>query len=250
MVLSALIEIVFSALLAPILMVSQTGAVIRILMGMDSGWNPQRRDDGSVPFATIAMGHLSHTLLGFMTLVAGLLIAPSLVAWMSPTIAGLLLAAVLIWVSGRLAAGLALRRLGLLLTPEETAPPAIVAHAARWREDLAPAIAPGTDGLRILHQDRELRELHKRLLPEATERRRGEVDESRATASAKLADALSVEEAVAWLKPPERIALLLDRSLLDWLATLPATGGEAASGTGFPTPEASRQRAQSPGRAP
>jgi membrane glycosyltransferase len=221
MSLSALIEIVFSALMAPILMVSQTGAVLRILMGMDSGWNPQRRDDGSVPFATIAMRHLPHTLLGLMTLVAGLLIAPSLVAWMSPTIAGLVLAAILIWASGQLALGLALRRAGLLLTPEESNPPAIVGQAARWRNVLAPAVAAGTDGLRILHRDRELRELHKRFLPEAIERRRGEIDQNRATASAKLADALTIEEAAAWLRPTERMAVLLDRSLLDWLATLP-----------------------------
>jgi membrane glycosyltransferase len=230
MAVSALIEIVFSALMAPILMVSQTGAVIRILLGMDSGWNPQRRDDGSVPFATIAVGHLSHTLLGFMTLIAGLLIAPSLVAWMSPTIAGLILAAVLIWGSGQLTAGLALRRAGLLLTPEETSPPAIAGQATRWRAELAPAIAAGTDGLRILHGDRELRELHKRFLPEQTERRRGEIDEARATASAKLADAVSIEEAVIWLKPAERIAVLLDRSLLDWLATLPGSEGSKVLG--------------------
>jgi membrane glycosyltransferase len=230
MALSALIEIVFSALMAPILMVSQTGAVIRILMGMDSGWNPQRRDDGSVPFTTIALSHLSHTLLGLVTLIAGLLIAPSLVAWMSPTIAGLLLAAVLIWASGQLALGLTLRRAGLLLTPEETSPPPIVGQAARWRDDLAPAVAAGTDGLRILHCDPELRELHARFLPEPIERRRGEIDEARATASAKLEEARSIDEAIAWLKPAERIAVLLDRALIERLATLPAAVCEAATG--------------------
>ena len=224
---SWLIEIVFSALLAPIMMVIQTGAVLRILMGMDSGWSPQRRDDGSVPFATIAVGHLSHMLLGFVTLVAGLLISPSLVAWMSPTIAGLLLAALLTWGTGQLSIGLALRRRGLLLTPEETSPPPIVRDAARWRQELARVAAPGTDGLAILHRDRVLRELHARFLPAPFERRRGEIDQSRATASAKLAEALSIEEAVAWLKPSERIAVLLDRSLLDWLATLPVAGGQA-----------------------
>jgi len=224
---SWLIEIVFSALLAPIMMLIQTGAVLRILMGIDSGWNPQRRDDGSVPFATIAVSHLSHMALGFVTLVAGLLISPSLVAWMSPTIAGLLLAALLTWGTGQLSAGLALRRRGLLLTPEETSPPPIVRQAAAWRESLAQAAAPGADGLVILHRDRELRELHARFLPPPIERLRGEIDQSRATASAKLAEALSVEEAVAWLKPAERIAVLLDRSLLDWLATLPVAGGHA-----------------------
>ena len=227
---SWVIEIVFSALLAPIMMLIQTGAVLRILMGIDSGWNPQRRDDGSVPFTTIAASHLSHMALGFVTLVAGLLISPSLVAWMSPTIAGLLLAAPLTWGTGQLSAGLALRRRRLLLTPEETSPPRIVQQAASWREDLATAAAPGADGLMILHRNPELRLLHARFLPAPVERRRGDIDQSRATASAKLAEALSIEEAVAWLKPAERVALLLDRSLLDWLATLPVAAGEATSG--------------------
>jgi membrane glycosyltransferase len=223
---SWLIEIVFSALLAPIMMAIQTGAVLRTLMGIDSGWNPQRRDDGSVPFPTIAASHVSHMALGFVTLVAGLLISPSLVAWMSPTIAGLLLAALLTWGTAQLSIGLALRRTGLLLTPEETAPPPIVHQAARWRDDLAPVAAPGTDGLAILHRDPQLRELHTRFLPAPVERRRGDIDENRATASAKLTEALSIEEVIAWLEPAERVAVLLDRTLLDRLATLPGAGRE------------------------
>jgi membrane glycosyltransferase len=227
MLASWLIEIVLSALLAPIMMALQTGAVLRTLMGIDSGWSPQRRDDGSVSFASIMASHLSHMALGFVTLVAGLLIAPSLVAWMSPTIAGLLLAALLTWGTGQLAVGLALRRRGLLLTPEETSPPPIVSQAASWRQELASAAAPGIDGLIVLHGDRLLRELHARFLPPPVERRRGDIDESRATASAKLAEALSIEEAAAWLNPSERIAVLLDRSLLDWLATLPVAASQA-----------------------
>jgi membrane glycosyltransferase len=226
--LSALIEIVFSALLAPIMMAIQTGAVIRIMLGIDSGWNPQRRDDGSVPFATILVGHVSHMLLGLVTLVAAILISPSLVAWMSPTIAGLLLAAILTWGSGQLSVGLALRRAGLLLTPEETAPPQIVRQAARWREELTPVAAPGADGLHVLHRDGELRALHARFLPEPVGRRRGDIDESRATASAKLDEAASIDEAVAWLKPAERTAVLLDRVLLDRLAALPLPAAEPA----------------------
>jgi membrane glycosyltransferase len=226
MAVSALIEIVFSALLAPIMMVSQTGAVLRILMGVDSGWNPQRRDDGSVPFLSIAVGHLPHMLLGLLTLAAGLLIAPSLVAWMSPTIAGLVLAALLIWGSGQLSLGLALRQAGLLLTPEESSPPPIVDRAAHWREALAPASAPGADGLCILHRDPALRALHARFLPPPVARHRGEIDEARATASAKLDDAQSIDEAVAWLKPAERVAVLLDRALVARLAALPPAAAD------------------------
>ena len=49
--LSTLIEILVSAALASIMMVIQSGAVLQILSGRDTGWNPQRRDDGSIPIA-------------------------------------------------------------------------------------------------------------------------------------------------------------------------------------------------------
>jgi len=45
-------------------------------------------------------------------------IATSLLLWMSPTIIGLVLAIPLSWLSGSLAAGLTLKRMGLLMTPE------------------------------------------------------------------------------------------------------------------------------------
>ena len=85
---SGLLEIIMSALLAPIMMLVQTG-VMHILFGFDTGWNPQRRDDGSIPFQAIVRKHRSHMALGIASLIAGLLISPSLVAWMSPTIIGL-----------------------------------------------------------------------------------------------------------------------------------------------------------------
>ncbi|MGE0626397.1 MAG: glucans biosynthesis glucosyltransferase MdoH [Hyphomicrobiaceae bacterium] len=224
---SSMLEIILSALLAPIMMVVQTGAIMRIVMGRDSGWDPQRRDDGSIPFSQILRRHFSHMLLGFVTLVAGLLISPSLVAWMSPTIAGLLLAAFLSWGSGQLSLGLALRKAKILLTPEETQPPAVVGLARRWQSLLVQAAQPDVDGLRILHGDRELRELHRRFLPPPAERHRGDIDAGRAVANAKLDDALSIEDAVAWLKAPERTAVLLDRALLARLAALPAAPGES-----------------------
>ena len=49
LLISTLFEIVLSALLAPIMMLIQTGHVVHIVFGFDTGWDPQRRDDGSVP---------------------------------------------------------------------------------------------------------------------------------------------------------------------------------------------------------
>lgn len=227
MTISALMEVVFSALIAPIMMAIQTGTVFRIAAGTDSGWNPQRRDDGSIPFGVILRRHMPHIQLGVVTLITGLLIAPSLVAWMSPTIAGLLLAAFLSWGSAQLSAGLALRRVGLLQTPEEKTQPPIVAGAARWRKDLAPAATPGPDSLTVLHENSALRELHLRFLPLPAERHRGEVDVNKAMASAKLDDARTMDEALSWLKPAERTALLLDRKLIRRLVELPKSRQEA-----------------------
>ena len=95
-----LIEVVFSALLAPILMLIQSGSVFQILLGRDTGWQPQRRDDGSIPFRDIVRRHRWHTLLGAFAGVSAFLIATSLFLWMSPTIVGLLLAIPLSWLSG------------------------------------------------------------------------------------------------------------------------------------------------------
>ncbi|MGD0720347.1 MAG: glucans biosynthesis glucosyltransferase MdoH [Roseiarcus sp.] len=218
---SAILETVMSALLAPIMMLIQSGSVVQILSGRDTGWNPQRRDDGSIPLSSIVRRHRAHVALGVLTLFAGMLISPSLVAWMSPTIAGLILAIPLSWASGQLWIGVALRRLGLLITPEETSPPAIVLRSNELSMELARTGRDGDDGLRAVHGDPVFRAQHEFFLPSAGRRRRGEVDVEEAVATAKLNDAKSLEEVVGWLKPKERMAILNDRALISLLVRLP-----------------------------
>ena len=221
LILSTIVEIVMSSLLAPIMMVIQSGSVMQILLGRDTGWSPQRRDDGSIPLADIVRRHRSHTALGFVTLVAGLLISPSLVAWMSPTIAGLILAILFSWASGQRSIGLFLKRLGLLRTPEETTPPPIAVRANTLARELAQAGYDGTDGISALHASHELRLLHEAFLPTAEPRRRGRLDPDAVMAGAKLADAETVEEAGTWLNRKERTAVLNDPALIRRVAGLP-----------------------------
>jgi membrane glycosyltransferase len=222
LMISAILETVMSALLAPIMMLIQSGSVIQILSGRDTGWNPQRRDDGSIPFISIVRRHRAHTALGFLSLFAGLLISPSLVVWMSPTIAGLILSIPLSWASGQLGLGVALRKVGLLATPEETTPPAIVLRANTLTLELARSGQDGEDGLRTIHADAAFRAQHERFLPPGMRRRRGDIDVDDAIALAKLNDAQTVDELASWLKPKERMALLNDRGLISMLARLPA----------------------------
>ena len=58
---STIVEIIVSAALAAIMMLIQSGSVAQILSGRDTGWNPQRRDDGSIPLRSIARRHRAHT---------------------------------------------------------------------------------------------------------------------------------------------------------------------------------------------
>ncbi len=68
---STIVEIIISAAFAAIMMLIQSGSVAQILSGRDTGWNPQRRDDGSIPLGSIARRHRAHTALGVITLVRG-----------------------------------------------------------------------------------------------------------------------------------------------------------------------------------
>jgi membrane glycosyltransferase len=228
---STLLETLMSALIAPIMMVIQTGSVMQIIFGRDTGWNPQRRDDGSIPLRDIIRRHRSHVALGIVTLIAGLLISPSLVAWMSPTIAGLILAIAISWASGQLFIGLALKRAGLLLTPEESVPPDIATRANALASQLAADGHDESDGIRAIHTDQTLRACHDLFLPPVAPRRRGQIEPERAIAIAKLNDAETLQDAVDWLKPKERMVVLHDRALIDMITRLPATAAsEKATG--------------------
>ncbi len=211
---SAVIEMVLSALVAPILMLIQSGSVFQILIGGDTGWNPQRRDDGSIPFRDIVRRHRWHTAMGVLAGLSAFLIATSLFLWMSPTILGLVLAIPISWLSGSLATGLALKRMGLLLTPAETAVPPIVAHANALQLENARLGFDDADGLRVLHDDPAFRDQHEAMLPHRPHRGRGEFEPDRVMAEAKIIDAGTLEDAIAWLKPKERMVVLNDRALL------------------------------------
>ncbi|MEE7490232.1 glucans biosynthesis glucosyltransferase MdoH [Methylobacterium oryzae CBMB20] len=220
LVVSSLVEILLSALVAPVAMVIQSGSVISILLGRDTGWNPQRRDDGSIPLPDIVLRHRWHTLLGLVAGVAAFAIATSLFLWMSPTILGLVLAIPISWASGQLGLGLALKRRLLLATPEEAAPPEIAVRAAALAARNATRGFDDADSLVALHADPDLALAHSRMLPVGHRRPRGAIDPDHTLATAKICEAETVAEAQAWLSPKERMALLHDRALIDRLVRL------------------------------
>ena len=221
LILSAVFEILMSALLAPVMMLIQTGHVVHFVFGFDSGWNPQRRDDGSIPFGAIVRRHRSHMVFGVLTLISGLLISPSLIAWMSPTIVGLILAIPLSWATGKLSVGMAFRRAGLLMTPEERRPPSVVERTAEILAAIGGSPDEPANGLALLYEDADLQAAHESLKASGAPRRRGDITPEWALAEAKLGDAESVDQALAWLRPKERMAILNDGMLLERFLRLP-----------------------------
>ena len=221
LLLSTLLEILVSALVAPIMMLIQSGAVMQILFGRDTGWNPQRRDDGSIPMADIIRRHRMHVALGIIVAVTAFIISPSLFGWMSPTIIGLVLSIPLSAASSSLALGLALKKLHLLLIPEERETPPVIARANALLSDYKAFNFDDADGMEALALDKTLCEAHLAMLPPVPRRHRGDIDSERAVAEAKLADAQTLADAINWLKPKERSLILSDRALLHLVTNLP-----------------------------
>src|SRR5919109_5137427 len=170
---SVLFETVLSALIAPVMMVMQSAVVVGLLTGRDVGWKTQRRDDGRIPFRTVARRHRGHTTLGVVLALVAYAVSPKFLAWMSPVVVGLLLAIPISAATAREELGRIVRRLGLLVTPEETEPPGVLQRANALARELAAARPRVADALEWIACDAELRGLHTAMLPRTAEQHRG-----------------------------------------------------------------------------
>ena len=211
--LSMVLETVIAGLLAPVTMLTQSLDVVRILLGRDSGWAAQRRDDGSIPFGQLVRLYGWHTLFGLALAVSSFLVSPYLLAWMSPVVVGQALAIPLAMLTSSAAVGQALARAGLLRIPEEVTPPAVVAGATAIAQRLG-TVQPG-DALLALRSEPALLAAHRAMLPNAA------ASPALGTALAKLNDAVTLQDIASKLTRAEKAAVLADPASLDRLYALP-----------------------------
>lgn len=130
---SVLTEMAMSAILAPVMMVSHTRMVAEILLGKDSGWRPQARQAERMTWAEAASFHAWELRAG-MVFAAALLARPDLAAFFAPIVLPLLFSPVISVLSSREDLGAGVRRVGLLLTPEElNAPVGVIRRRPRRR---------------------------------------------------------------------------------------------------------------------
>src|SRR6478736_8282111 len=123
LLLSTVLEVITSALLAPINMIFHAKFVAYILLGQGVSWVTQQRTASDDPdWREAIITHSGQTLFGLIWGASAYVIAPSFFWWLLPVLLGLVLSAPLSILLSRTSLGRRTRELGLFLTPDETEP--------------------------------------------------------------------------------------------------------------------------------
>ena len=86
------------------------------------GWPPQARGDRGMDWRQALTRHIGHVLFGLVALCALGAIVPEYVPWILPVVTGLILSIPIAVLTSRRDVGLAARRIGVFVTPEELRP--------------------------------------------------------------------------------------------------------------------------------
>ena len=123
LLLSALLEMLFAVVIAPVMMMYHSRFVMSVLSGHDIRWEPSAREARAVPWPEALRKTAGTTAFGLAWASLTLYCSPTFFLWLTPIFTGVLLAAPLVrWTSSR-PLGQWTRRRGLFLVPAETAAP-------------------------------------------------------------------------------------------------------------------------------
>jgi len=141
LILSMLIEVVLSAMLAPTRMLFHTKFVVAAYMGWGISWKSPPREDAQTTWGDALRRHGGHTLLGLAWGGLVFWLSPAYVLWLLPIVGSLALSIPLSVLLSRVSLGRASQRAGLFVIPEETAVPREIVETQRHVE--AAADLPG-----------------------------------------------------------------------------------------------------------
>ena len=127
---SVLLEIMFMLLLAPVIAVALTIFMVGLLFGRSVRWNGQARDAYRLTWLSGIRGMWPQTAYGIALLYVFAIFLPGVLPWVSPMIAGLLLAVPLAVLSSSPDLGAWLARWGLCAMPEQFDTPEELRHDA------------------------------------------------------------------------------------------------------------------------
>ena len=113
-----ILETVTAVATAPVIMLTQTMAIVDILRGRQSGWLPQRREVEGLDFGEVTRFHAWHLALGaaMMTAIA---VGVDGAIWTVPVAVGLMMTPVTVWVTARADLGEWLVRRGFFVSPAD-----------------------------------------------------------------------------------------------------------------------------------
>ncbi|HWI14689.1 MAG TPA: glucan biosynthesis glucosyltransferase H, partial [Burkholderiales bacterium] len=134
---SMFMEMVISALLAPIRMLFHTEFVLSALFGWHLQWKSPPRTDAQTSWNEAIWRHGWHTSMGMAW--AGLVywLNPSFLWWLLPVVGALILSIPISVYTSRVSLGRALRRASYFVIPEETTPPEEIQRAYELARDAA-----------------------------------------------------------------------------------------------------------------
>jgi membrane glycosyltransferase len=166
----AVAETAFSTLHAPLQMLWHSQFVAASLMLFGVHWGPQNRTaDGLTWFQAIRQ-HWGHVVIGLIWGTAIWRLDQPAFWWFAPVVAGMVLSIPLSVLTSRASIGGNARRLGLFVTPEETAPPpelaGLRARMAALEESGQTAPRPADSGLADAVLDPYVNAIHVSLLRE------------------------------------------------------------------------------------
>lgn len=168
LLLSVVLEMFASSLLAPNLALLQSRFVVATLMGKSVKWDSQDRSEAGTSLHEAFRRHWSATLIGIAWGTLLWLTVPKLFWWFAPVVGGFLLSIPFSAWSSRTSFGDWARRHGLFLIRAEISPPNVLRELHRQLECFPQRPwSTATDGLARVLDDADVRRLHLSLLPPA-----------------------------------------------------------------------------------
>jgi membrane glycosyltransferase len=126
---STLVEVVFSSLIAPLMLWFQSRAVLQVLLGADGGWSAANRGGGRVSLGDAWAASRWIVVSGIAALALAWFMAESIIVWLIPIAGPMIIAPLLIWATSQ---GAERGRLSyFFLTPSERYPSPVLTARAR-----------------------------------------------------------------------------------------------------------------------
>lgn len=161
---SSVLEIGFSTLSAPIMMMFQSKFIFDIFSGNSVNWNTQNRDATGTSWTLAWQRHKWHMFLGILATWIVWVYAHDLFWWMLPITFGLMLSIPISVFSSRESWGTMARKNLLFLIPEEVKCPDVLALSLKLRPSLT-ALNTATNGVISIIENNILLCLHILMLP-------------------------------------------------------------------------------------